>query len=487
MADCLFFCNFVFDTICAETQLEFMKSFFAYIFLAMALSGMAQSVSTAKELYEQGNYGRALSELRTIVKKAPRDGQANYWLGLTLMAMGNDREAAEALAVAEAHGVLDATLQQARVARNMYDPTTARELYDDYLQSLAKGKHKPSADIETEIATATLMQNMLERVEEIAVIDSLTVDADSFFKAYRLSPEAGRLVDGSMVHLPDTELAFVTANNSQILFSKPDANQNYVIMCADILDDGSIDRTREVKGLNIGGNSNSEFPFMLTDGMTLYYANDGAESIGGYDIFMTRPGADGKYLQPQNIGMPFNSPADDYLLAIDETTGLGWWATDRNHIPGKVTIYVFVPSKTRKNVAPDNPNLISLARLSDISITRTPGVQYPKIPTAKSLAASETDNSQYVAFQIQIGSNSRIYTSMSDFKNNEARRQMAQAVNARAEIRSISARLDQLRALYASGNRECSADILNLEQDLASARSKYKLFVNKAIELEMQK
>ena len=70
--------------------------------------------------------------------------------------------------------------------------------------------------------------------------------------------------------------------------------------------------------------------------------------------------------------MPYNSPYDDYLLAIDELTGVGWWATDRNRIPGKVTIYVFVPQELRRNVDPDNPDLISRARLTSIRDTWNP-------------------------------------------------------------------------------------------------------------------
>ncbi len=64
-----------------------------------------------------------------------------------------------------------------------------------------------------------------------------------------------------------------------------------------------------------------QLPFFMSDGVTLYYANDGDESIGGYDIFISRKGEDG-FLQPQNIGMPYNSPYDDYMLAIDEVTVL---------------------------------------------------------------------------------------------------------------------------------------------------------------------
>ena len=36
--------------------------------------------------------------------------------------------------------------------------------------------------------------------------------------------------------------------------------------------------------LNEGGDAN--FPFLMSDGVTLYFANDGENSLGGYDIFI---------------------------------------------------------------------------------------------------------------------------------------------------------------------------------------------------------
>ena len=35
------------------------------------------------------------------------------------------------------------------------------------------------------------------------------------------------------------------------------------------------------------------------------------------------------YLAPENVGMPFNSPYNDYMYVIDEFNNLGWFASDR--------------------------------------------------------------------------------------------------------------------------------------------------------------
>ena len=108
------------------------------------------------------------------------------------------------------------------------------------------------------------------------------------------------------------------------------------------------------KPTELTGIDNSEspnYPFMMADGITFYFAQKGESSLGGYDIFVTRYNSEtGEFLRPNNIGLPFNSKANDYMYVIDELDSLGWLVTDRNQPDGKVCIYTFVPSKTRENL-----------------------------------------------------------------------------------------------------------------------------------------
>lgn len=377
-------------------------------------------------------------------------------------------------------------LAEARQAFENYEPSEARELYDEY-EALMKKKKKALPDsLDEELERLVIMENMMSRVEQIVIVDSIVVDADGFFRHYRLSPEAGRLLPGETLRMHDVEMAFVPQNNAQFFYAREDSTGYFALMSADILDDGTVDRPAPLQGENLAGGGNAEYPFMLTDGMTLYYANDGDESLGGYDIFMTRRDDDGSFLNPQNIGMPYNSPYDDYLLAIDENTGIGWWATDRNQIPGKLTIYVFVPSETRVNVAPDDPNIAAMARIDNIELThRGKDVSEYKarieaIDTSRRSAMTSTPD-----FELPIGSTSRIYRSLSDFRSRSARSAMEKALNARTEIARTESRLAQLRADWASGNQSQGITILNLEQQLADARLSYRQYINRAISDEL--
>lgn len=378
-------------------------------------------------------------------------------------------------------------LEKARAAFSEYDPETAREMYDEYAALLKKKKQSVPEDVEAEIARLVLMENMLSRVERITIIDSLVVDADGFFRHYKLSPEAGRLVGGEAVRMADVEVAFIPQNNTEFLYAEPDSDGNFVLMGADILDDGMVDRPAPLRGEDLAGGGNAEYPFLMSDGMTLYFANDGEESLGGYDIFLTRRNDDGTYLQPQNIGMPYNSPYDDYMLAIDESTGAGWWATDRNQIPEKLTIYVFVPSDTRVNVDEDDPNLVALARIDDISLTQ----QVKRLDQVKAkidaIDISGTNGPKDIpTFELAVGKADRIYHSLDDFHSKSARQAMVLALNARTEVQRTEARLTELREQWRNGNQSHGITILNLEQQLAEARERMKKATNRAIEEELK-
>jgi len=371
-------------------------------------------------------------------------------------------------------------LGRARALTAEYRPAEAREQYDAYEKAMRRARKDVPAEIEAERSALVEMENMLERVESIVVIDSLTVDTADFFSHYRLSPQAGRIVPGTVARLPQSPMAFIPQNNTEILYEQPDSAGRYAIMCADILDDGTLDRPRDPK-LDRGGAS-ARYPFLMPDGVTLYYAHDGEGSLGGYDIFLTRRSDDG-FLQPQNVGMPYNSPYDDYLLAIDEATGAGWWATDRNRIPGKVTIYIFVPAATRVNVDPASPQLTALARMSDISLTQPEGADFSDLRQRIAEAATATaDDRQESSFEIAVGN--RIYHSLSDFSVPKARSAMARAINARAAIAATSGRLDDLRERYRRGDRTVEVTILNLEQQLDDSRIAYREAVNRAIAIE---
>ncbi len=59
---------------------------------------------------------------------------------------------------------------------------------------------------------------------------------------------------------------------------------------------------------------NEETPFLANDDRTLFFSSRGHFNIGGYDIFRSDLGADGRWSTPVNIGYPVNTPDDELFF-----------------------------------------------------------------------------------------------------------------------------------------------------------------------------
>lgn len=74
------------------------------------------------------------------------------------------------------------------------------------------------------------------------------------------------------------------------------------------------------KPQNVGAPINTKYdedaPSILADGLTLYYASNGEQSMGGFDILSTTKNPeDGTWSKPENIGYPVNTSDDDIFFA----------------------------------------------------------------------------------------------------------------------------------------------------------------------------
>ncbi|MCM1067184.1 MAG: hypothetical protein NC418_06400 [Muribaculaceae bacterium] len=474
--------------------MDFRKIFITAVVGAAALGCWAGPVDEARKLYRGGDYAAAAELMKPVVKRSPKDGNANFFYGASLYRLGDYDAAVAPLTVAEGRGVGEAAQLLAELALDRYDAEGASDHLDKWEAIAKKGKKSVPQEHEELTSRMIQMRNMLERVERIEIIDSLTVDSAAFFEAYRLSPQAGRILPPDAVSRlgagsGDDELstAYMPENRSELLWAAADSTGIYRLFGADILDDGTLDHSAPLDD-SLGDGGDAKFPFLMPDGVTLYYASNGSGSLGGYDIFMTRrTDADGgkEYFKGQNVGMPYNSPYDDYLLAIDEVSGLGWWATDRNRIPGKVTVYVFAPSQMRVNADPSDPNLAALAMLSDISLTRKDGVDYAAMRASRLPAVNDSDPSDAARprFEIDMG-NGKVYFRLSDFTVDRARRAMLEALGTEATLRKHLAAEDAMRERFRRGDSSLRADILSSERETETLRRRLATQRNTAVRLE---
>ncbi len=99
---------------------------------------------------------------------------------------------------------------------------------------------------------------------------------------------------------------------------------------------------------NLGNVINTEgketFPFISSDN-ELYFASDGHPGLGGLDIFVAAPEANGTYKEVINVGEPLNSSTDDFGFIINNTIRTGYVTSNREGGQGSDDIYKFKETK----------------------------------------------------------------------------------------------------------------------------------------------
>lgn len=95
------------------------------------------------------------------------------------------------------------------------------------------------------------------------------------------------------------------------------------------IDGGDLSFAEPVNaGPKINTLGNEITPFYDAAAKTLYFSSNGQVTTGGYDIFKIE-GRQNSWKTPINIGLPFNSPADDYFYVQDEFGSMGYLASNR--------------------------------------------------------------------------------------------------------------------------------------------------------------
>lgn len=205
----------------------------------------------------------------------------------------------------------------------------------------AQRKKKPVAKakpVKEEVTEDPRIAQMRASTQQVLFIDSMVVDARDFMSHIPLSAHVGKLTQTSGLGTFTNEMG-----DHRLATLQRDTTVS--IMSSDFI----ANRWTEPQAVVGIGEASACNPFLMPDGITLYFAQKGEKSIGGYDIFVTRYDSQkGTFLRAENLGMPFASESNDLFYAVDEFNQLGYFVTDRRQPAGKVCIYVFIPQETRR-------------------------------------------------------------------------------------------------------------------------------------------
>ena len=300
---------------------------------------------------------------------------------------------------------------------------------------------------------------MREATQQIIFIDSVVVAKDDILSIIRLNPESGKLDTFDQFFRSEghtDSYVYLNEMGNKCYFSDENANGQMQLYTLYKLGE-EWSEPLALKGIN-EGISEANYPFMMTDGTTFYFAAKGKESIGGYDIFVTRSDSEnGQFLRPENIGMPFNSEANDYLYVIDELSNIGYFVTDRRQPAGKVCVYIFIPPTSRHIYNSDAYSDEQLRGFADISrIANTWGKGMERKQALERLKAiSKTNPTQQLKSAVNFIVNDRVtYTDISQFQAPDSPDLYRELQSTKKQLKDIEQLLEKSRNFYAKAKPE---------------------------------
>lgn len=296
---------------------------------------------------------------------------------------------------------------------------------------------------------------MISRCEDIQIVDSIIVDKAAFLSAYVLTEDAGALIPSPGTMIYENQL------NDKRFFGKKDTTNYFRLYSqSKIGNTWAEERMLDIPSEEEGDDN---YPFVMPDGMTIYYASTRNASIGGYDLFVTRYNLNSdSYLAPNQMGMPFNSLYNDYALAIDEENEVGFFVSDRFQPEDKVIVYAFIPNEEYISLPEDisDEDRINRAKITSIKDSWKSGTDYAEYlqNIRENIEKQKEKKQRDFAFVIN---DNIIYYRLTDFESDAAKNLFLSWQNLNNQHNTLTTDLEDKRKVFSNANTGSKSSMRN--------------------------
>ena len=397
-----------------------------------------------------------------------------FTLGLLLLSpsLAEGREAKPKTPVAS-----ETLLREAREAYQGYRFASARSAIEKYITAQERRRQaipESARQLQAMIARA---ERMYPRAESLRIVDSIVVAKQTWLEHLEqaggtIRPEEGLLGGDSLMRQASYRDAL---------------GRNWIRPTSTGLEWlSAVGDHWEKQALStkaLGEGTELAYPFLLEDGITLVYGRRTTQGLGGYDLYMTRLSGQGmSFLEPTLLGMPYNSPYNDYLLAYHESEDWGVLVSDRFCPADSVHLYRFIgkPSFLSGESQSEVDSLGEEAMQARASLR---GLLYKGSVVAKQTKGTSHEGEIYFLLQ-----GSRVYRHWSDFSSKEALEAYRVAETERKSVEERREHLRELRATWQSASEQeresLKTEILLLETQLRELETQLRERYNAVRRLE---
>ena len=128
--------------------------------------------------------------------------------------------------------------------------------------------------------------------------------------------------------------------------------------------------------------------YMHPDGKTMYFSSKGHRTMGSYDIFRSEL-EDGKWSEPENVGYPINSADKDAFFVVSASGKHGYYSSARMDAIGETDIYMITL------LGPEKEPVLNVEDQLLISRVMKTDVQSIAEARAETVIAAKTDKNKF--------------------------------------------------------------------------------------------
>lgn len=330
-----------------------VKKALVFLFILLFQIGSAQPIDDVKKqadtYWDDDEFVKAYKLYGQLVANYPKDPVYNYRLGVCMIYAEPDKKKCIPYLKQAANNSADAPkdvyFYLGKAYHINYQFNEALAAYNTF-KSTASASLQKKLKVDMEIASCQNGKKLLSNLTDVVVQTKKELNEADYFRSYDLKSIGGKLLvkpeefktpadkkkkERSVIFLPKSgDVVFFSSygetgeNGRDIYMVKKEAG-------------GLFGKPQKVEGINTP--YDEDYPFLHPDGMTLYFASKGHNSMGGYDIFVSRKDpSTGQWSKPENLEFPINSPDDDYLYVTDSLKQNAFFSTGRQSPPGKIDV-----------------------------------------------------------------------------------------------------------------------------------------------------
>ena len=266
--------------------LAFTASLFSSTILAQQT---AATSAEALSLFKSGNFAESAKIYATLLERNDRDLTFNYYYGVCLYHLNQKTdEALRRLRFSASRPVSnDLYFYFGKLYQQIYEMELAIENFERFLKQ-AKPEDVKSSKAKLAIDDCRSGLRLINKCFSIKVVNKDTIHKSELLNYYHLQKDAGQLISAAdffSTGVDPDQIVFQTERGDEVFFSIQEIDETWnIYKIVRLLDSWN---EAETLGEPVNSQWDDLYPFMLTDGISLYFSSNRPGGMGGLDIYQT--------------------------------------------------------------------------------------------------------------------------------------------------------------------------------------------------------